>query len=140
MSASTEQLAQMRAVNTEVDAQPYDAIPSRDEGGDVWKDRPDGGTWVCRDYALLKAEKLQPLGFLPAAMTFIICWTETNERHGVLCVEIDGDDWILDSRMPDIYLRTQAPEPYRAEERQVPGTTDAVPLPADWFICRRLYT
>ena len=56
MSASTEQLAQMRAVNTEVDAQPYDAIPSRDEGGDVWKDRPDGGTWVCRDYALLKAE------------------------------------------------------------------------------------
>lgn len=124
-----EQRGQLQAVNIEVNAIPYDAVPSPSEADDnVWKDAPDGGSWVCRDYVLLKAEKLRAAGWPPLALTVVECWTETDEYHAVLAVEVEGEDWILDSRFPDIYPMRSPPAPYRWDRRQVAGTLEFTPV------------
>lgn len=120
-----DQEEQLRSVNAEVNAIPYSEVPQAGEGADVWKDTPDGGTWVCRDYVLLKSERLQALGWNTAAMSVVLCWTETNEYHAVLAVD-DGESspWILDSRFPLPYRMNAVPAAYRWDRRQIAGTSD----------------
>ena len=123
-----EQRAELAGVNTAVNAIPYDAIPSSGEGDNVWKDAPDGGTWVCRDYVLLKSEKLQALGWPQSSLAVVACWTETNEHHAVLAVDTDEGAVILDSRFPSVYPMASPPAAYRWESRQVVGTTEFEPI------------
>lgn len=128
--------ADLAAVNAEVDAIPYDALPARGEGADVWKDTPDGGDWVCRDYVLLKAERLQALGWPPASLSVVLCWTEpeppgsdTREYHAVLAVDMgDPSPAILDSRFPQVYPMAAPPADYRWDRRQLAGTTEFAPV------------
>ena len=98
-----EQLAQFAGVNAAVNRIPYDALPAPGEPADWWSDAPVAGrSWVCRDYVLMKADRLKALGWPAAALTVVLCWTETGDYHAVLAVAADGDSngdaIILDSR------------------------------------------
>lgn len=121
-------IAQMQAVNTQVNTVPFNAIPAVGEPDDLWKDMPDGGTWVCRDYVMLKAAKMRDLGWPAERLTVVICYTETNERHAVLAVEGDGETWIMDSRFDAPYPLDNPPAEYRWESRQVAGTVRFEPI------------
>lgn len=116
-------IAQMQAINIQVNAIPFNAIPAPNEADDVWKDMPDGGTWVCRDSVLLKASKMRDMGWAREALTVVLCYTETGERHAVLAVEGNGETWIMDSRFDLPYPIDSPPAAYRWESRQVAGTT-----------------
>ena len=122
------QTAQLADVNTGVNSLPYDAVPAPFEEPDVWKDAPNGGSWVCRDYVLKKSEMLQALGWPQSAMTVVTCWTETNEHHAVLAVDTDEGTMILDSRFPAVYPISSPPAAYRWESRQVVGTVEFQPV------------
>lgn len=120
-----DQRADLEEVNGEVNAIPYDAIAGASEGSNLWKDTPDGGSWVCRDYVLRKEMLLRQRGWSPLAMTVVECWTETEEHHAVLAVETgDPQPWILDSRFDRIYLMNEPPAAYRWERRQIPGSVE----------------
>lgn len=118
-----DQMAQLQGVNAQVNAVPYDAAPRVGEYAGVWKDTPDDGLWVCRCYVLDKEKLLRGLGWSASAMTVVECYTENDEYHAVLCVEADGEDWILDSRFPQVYRWDQAPAAYRWDRRQLAGST-----------------
>lgn len=116
------QLNRLQVLNIQVNAIPYVSLPKAGEGYDVWKDQPDGGTWECRDYVLVKMERLIAGGWPKADLSVILCYTETNEYHAVLGVEIAGETWILDSRTPQVYRWDQPIFAYRWVWRQVAGT------------------
>jgi len=131
MSVSMEQL---QAVNTKINQQPY-VYPSSTEQEDLWKDKPDGGSWVCRDYVLSKADELILLGVSKLNMNIILCWTEPcvpptdknnggREYHAVLLVY---GSYILDSRFDPIYTMTSNPHGYIWDKKQIPGTLNFVP-------------
>ena len=128
MSATQEQLSELRSINSAVNSIGYTDIASAHEPADVWKDTPDDGTWVCRDYSLAKKERLVQGGWSAALLTVVICWTEPEgdppfpELHAVLAAEFGDETWILDNRTPDIYRYDQEPYPYKWVKRQVPGT------------------
>lgn len=133
MPVTPEQLAQLRDINLAVNAIPYSALPAPTEGYDVWKDAPDGGTWECRDYVLLKAEKLQTLGWPQSAMTVVLCNTEPvdgqREYHAVLAVDAgQPQPMILDSRFPEPYRMDQCPVDYQWLSRQIAGTVEFAPV------------
>jgi predicted transglutaminase-like cysteine proteinase len=131
---SPEQLAQLRDVNTQVNAIPYDAIPGPEEPADYWHAAVEAGmSYVCRDYTLLKSEKLQALGWPQSAMTVVLCNTEivngAREYHAVLAVDTgDEQSTILDSRFPDPYRMDQCPADYQWLSRQVAGTVEFEPI------------
>lgn len=52
----------------------------------------------CEDYVLLKREKLIKLGFDPSELRIAICYTEYNEGHAVLTVDVLGTTYVLDNR------------------------------------------
>jgi predicted transglutaminase-like cysteine proteinase len=132
-----ERFAQLRQINSEVNAIPYQGVTGLTEPQDFWADSPvEGQSWVCRDYVLDKAKRLTEAGFDKAALTIILCWTEirpenNNQReyHAVLAVEDDPDTWILDSRFPDV-RKYQEPDPqgYVWDKRQVAGTIEFAPV------------
>lgn len=130
MPLTVERLAQLRAVNAEVNAIPYSAITRSDEGPDLWKDTPDGGGWYCRDYVLLKSERLRAAGWPESALTVLLCWTEPEgdppqpQYHAVLAVDCGDETWVLDSRFPDPYYYGLPPAGYRYDRRQIAGTTE----------------
>ena len=131
MPLTDEHRAQISQVNAEANAIPFDEVIGAHEPVDWWTDDPDAdGSFVCRDYVLLKAEKLQALGWNPHDMTVVLCWTEPvgeppqREYHAVLAVEVDGETWILDNRADDIYRWDQSPYDYQWDQRQVAGTTE----------------
>ena len=121
-------IAQMLAVNTQVNSIPFNAIPAPGEDNDVWKDTPDGGTWVCRDSVVLKASKMRDLGWAREALTVVTCYTETGERHAVLAVDGDGETWIMDSRFDQPYPFDSPPAAYRWESRQIAGSVHFAPI------------
>lgn len=125
-----DQLNQLQQVNTQVNEIPYSALPGPTEGGDVWKDTPDGGTWECRDYVLLKSEKLQALGWDPCLMSVILCWAETGEYHAVLGIadETTNETTILDSRFDSIYPMIKPPALYKWDRRQIAGSSEFMPV------------
>lgn len=131
MTATPEQLAQLRDVNTQANAIPYDDVQRLHEPADWWTDDPNaGGSFVCRDYVLLKAEHLRAFDWPASALTVVLCWTEpvgnpqARAYHAVLAAEAGGETWVLDNRADDIYRWDAPPYPYRWERRQVAGTTE----------------
>ena len=127
---SEAQRAELAAVNLAVNTIPYQALPAPDEPWDWWSDAPVAGhSWVCRDYVLAKAERLRRLGWPPAALSVVLCWTEAGEYHAVLAVELaGGEPLILDSRFDDIYPMARPPAGYRWDCRQIAGTTGFAPV------------
>lgn len=121
-----EQINQLEAVNAAVNAIPYDGTPRVGEDAAIWKDTPDDGLWVCRCYVLDKRKKLIELGWPPAALTVVECYTEApqNEYHAVLCVEVGGEDWLLDSRSGAVYRKDRPVFAYRWDRRQIAGSID----------------
>lgn len=124
---TAEQLAALNAMNTEVNSIPYQALPKIGDGVDRWKDQPDGGDWVCRDYCLNKAERAQDLGWPQSSLYVVLCNTEMvngqREYHAVQAID-DGEAYplILDSRQPYIYRLNRCPGDYEWLDRQVPLT------------------
>lgn len=136
-------IEQLTAINTEMNAIPYDAMLGSAETYDLWIDDPiPGDSWVCRDYVLRKGKALDAQGVDPDSMTIITCYTEPvtppanpddptsgREYHAVLSVKIDGTNYILDSRVEDgsVYEATQPQvEPYNYlwwKQQDPPGTT-----------------
>lgn len=126
----TEQL-QLSEVNREVNLVPYDALPGPGEEEDWWTNvLVPGNSFVCRDFVLMKADRLKALGWPASALTVVLCWTEpvgverTREYHAVLAVETgDAQPMILDSRFDRIYRMDEPLADYEWDRRQVAGTT-----------------
>lgn len=122
-----DQLAVLNEVNRQVNATPY--VPDNAAFGelpDTWKIEPDGKGFLCRDYALAKADALRRRGWPDALLSIVLCYVETGERHAVLGV-LAGDDTtgrvrvILDNRYDYIYEFDAPPPGYRYEGMQVAG-------------------
>lgn len=124
---TVEQQEALEAMNASVNAIPYDAIPKLSDGYDKWKDEPDGGEWVCKDYTLNKAERAQTMGWPQAELYAVLCNTEIvdgqREYHCVQAID-DGEPQplILDSRFPQVYRMNECPTDYEWLDRQVPLT------------------
>lgn len=131
-----EQFLQLQEVNYSINEWPTDINIGPNEPYDSYIDKPTiGHSFVCRDYVIAKAERLQELGWNPLYLTQINCYTEPVEKppapvyHAVLGVEIPGDQtWILDSRFAEPYPLNQPVKPYQWVERLIPGTTRFVPM------------
>jgi predicted transglutaminase-like cysteine proteinase len=131
-------LDDLQRINSEVNQIPYDTLIAPGESPYLVKDTPDGGDWVCRDYAVRKSIELQQLGMTENDYSLVICWTEltgpiTNsadphsgrERHEVLAVDLDGQLLIMDSRYERVGVWNDAPwTAYLWEHQQIVGTTD----------------
>jgi len=132
VSLTPEQQAQLQAINLEVNAIPYVEMPGKGEPPDWWNDQPVlGNSWVCRDYTLMKADKLKALGWPAGALTEMLCWSEpvgnppARGYHAVLAVDTgDPSPMILDSRFDDIYRKDAPPADYLWVWQQIPGTTE----------------
>jgi predicted transglutaminase-like cysteine proteinase len=115
MTALPEQLAQLRDVNTQANAIPYDAVQGAHEPADWWTDDPNADGSFVWD---------------AASLTVVLCFTEplgdppVRAYHAVLAVEAGGETWILDNRAGDIYRWDEPPYPYQWDRRQVAGTTE----------------
>ncbi len=108
MPITSAQVAQLTTINLEVNAIPYQALPGPGEEPDWWTDVPEAGdSWVCRDYVLMKADKLRAAGWPASSLTVVLCCTEPvgdpprREYHAVLAVQVEDETWILDSRIED---------------------------------------
>lgn len=132
MTASAEQLAQLRAINSQVNAIPYEALGA-DASADNWIDAPaPGQVWECRDYTVTKAKALREAGWPVADMGVVLCWIEpeppsagqppVRQYHAVLGCSAGGEVYILDNRYRDIYRWDQPPYDYLWAHQQVPGT------------------
>lgn len=136
MPLTGEQLDELRAVNTKVNATPYNGVQGIGEAYDMWTDKPiPGDSWECRDYALAKAEILRERGWNPLDLTIVLCNTEpvgeppARGYHAVLAVaEQGGAPFILDNRYGDIYLMDQPPYDYQWLDRQIAGTMQFRPI------------
>lgn len=127
---TVEQQEVLEAMNAEVNSIPFEALPKLGEGLDKWKDEPDGGSWVCKDFAMLKAERAQAMGWPQSSLYVVLCNTEPvasdgGQRgyHAVQAVD-DGEPYplILDSRFPQVYRRNECPADYEWLDQQVPLT------------------
>ncbi|HLX18482.1 MAG TPA: transglutaminase-like cysteine peptidase [Bradyrhizobium sp.] len=134
MTATPKQLAQLRAVNDQINAIPYQGLGA-DQTQDVWIDAPSPGMlWECRDYTIAKAKALREQGWPPADMGVVLCWTEPEppgagqppirQYHAVLGCNAGGEVWILDSRTADIYRWDQCPYDYLWAHQQIAGSTE----------------
>jgi predicted transglutaminase-like cysteine proteinase len=126
-----EQQTQLVDVNLQINALPYSDVIGKSEGVDDWFDTPptvaDPHSWVCRDYVLMKADRLRILGWPKADLTVVLTWTEPPDRgyHAVLAVETgDASPMILDSRFDEPYRMDAPPADYQWDRRQVAGTTE----------------
>jgi predicted transglutaminase-like cysteine proteinase len=137
MTATFEQLSCLEAVNDTVNDVPYVADnPIFAEAPDTWKFRPDGKSFVCRDYTLAKAHELIAGGWPKLDLSEVLCYTEPvdgfpdGEYHAVLAAEASGETWILDNRASAIYRWDEPPFPYRWALRQVAGTDEFLDISA----------
>jgi predicted transglutaminase-like cysteine proteinase len=134
MTATAQQLAQLRAINNRVNAIPYQGL-GVDQAADNWIDAPaTGEVWECRDYTVAKAKALREAGWPVADMFVVLCWIEAEppapgrapvrQYHAVLGCRAGGDIYILDNRTPDIYDWRSPPFPYLWAHQQIPGTVE----------------
>lgn len=131
-------LADLQRINTEVNQIPYNALLRSGEDPYIVKDTPDGGNWVCRDYAVRKCIEIEALGVLQSDCSLVICWTEPvmpvtdlsdptsgRERHEVLAVHLDNQMLIMDSRFDQVDVWNVAPwTGYYWEHQQLAGTLE----------------
>ena len=124
-------LSDLQRINTTVNQIPYVELAAPGEADDLVKDTPNGGSWVCRDYAVRKSIQLQQLGMTNADYTLVICWTEPEGdppqrgRHEVLAVKLGGKTYIMDSRYDQVGLWDADPwTAYQWEHQQIAGTLD----------------
>jgi predicted transglutaminase-like cysteine proteinase len=125
-------LDDLQALNSEVNVIPYVPGMGPTEPVDYWTYKPEAGkSWVCRDFVEDKADQLRQRGVDPLTLTILLLWTEPvlpppNEReyHAILCVQLEGQNWLLDSRFTDIYQMDDPPVDYRYDRQQIPGTVD----------------
>lgn len=123
MPATTEQLAQLTAVNNRINANPYVADNARfGELPDTWKVKPDGKGFLCRDYSGAKEAELETEGWPYETLTLDLCYDELGDYHCVLSADAGGETWVLDNRVDRIYRWDEPPYPYRWALRQVAGT------------------
>lgn len=133
MTATPAQINQLRQVNTQGNAIPYNATPGTGEPPEWWSNEYNPAwSWVCRDYVEYKAQQLRSAGWPVAGLLTVLTWTEVindpndqwggREMHAVLRVAANDDIYILDSRAPDIYKPEMPPFDYRWEKEQVAGT------------------
>jgi predicted transglutaminase-like cysteine proteinase len=136
MTATPEQIAELQAVNAQVNAIPYRSAPGQGEPPDWWSDTFNPAwSFVCRDYVEDKAEALRSRGWPVADLLTVLTWTEVvgdpsdqwggRQYHCVLRVNAGGDIYILDSRVQDpaqIYLASESVYDYRWDREQVAGT------------------
>ena len=124
---TVDQEEDLEAMNAEVNAIPYSALPKLGEGYDKWKDEPDDGTFECKDYTLVKAERAQALGWPQSSLYAVLCNTEPvdgqRQYHCVQAID-DGEPQplILDSRFPQVYRMKSGPADYEWLDQQVPLT------------------
>lgn len=124
MTASPEQLAQLQAINDQINAIDYVANPSAD-AQDLWVDTPGIGTgYECRDYVLGKAKLLRQQGWPVSDMSVVLCNDELGDYHAVLGCRAGGDIMILDNRAPAVYLWSAPPYKYTWLHIQIPGTDE----------------
>ena len=136
MTATAQQLAQLRAVNSQVNAIPYQGL-GVDQAVDNWIDAPaPGEVWLCRDYTVAKAKALREAGWPLSDLFIVLCWIEpepppgnprgapVRQYHAVLGCRAGGDIYILDNRTPDIYDWRSPPFPYLWAHQQIPGTVE----------------
>ena len=124
MPASQQQIILLSAVNEQINAIPYDAVPKAGEEADTWIDAPDGGEWECRDYTIAKAKDLRNRGWPVSDMSVVLCNDELGEYHAVLACNAGGDIYVLDNRTPGIYLWNEPVYAYTWLHQQIPGSTD----------------
>jgi predicted transglutaminase-like cysteine proteinase len=123
------QLAFLNAINSQVNALPYEAVQS-DDAGDVWIDQPQPGhSFECRDYTLMKARLMREQGWDELLMGIVLLNIEppTRELHAVQFAKTDGGIYILDNRVIDpsrVYLWTEPVFDYQWLHQQQPGQLD----------------
>lgn len=119
-----DQLAQLQAVNDDVNDVPYVAATGADEPYDEWIDAPEAGwSWECRDYAIRKAKLLHEQGWSTELIHNILCYDELGEFHSVCGVDDGTEEWILDNRAQQVYRMSAPPYAYKWAWKQAAGTT-----------------
>jgi len=78
---------------------------------DYWEVAKDFGD--CEDLMLAKRNNLHELGYDFGALRPMICKTEGDIWHAVLCLVTDLGDYILDNRYPMIMPWTRLPYHWR---------------------------
>lgn len=119
-------MAKLATVNAEVNRLPYRSDATLYGRPDFWTDIEAAGAGDCEDYALAKRARLLAAGWPPSAVRLATCWTERDEYHAVLTVDLQGaegaETWVLDNR----FGRVQAAADlvrigYRWDRRQAPA-------------------
>jgi predicted transglutaminase-like cysteine proteinase len=101
-----------QSVNTSV--QP---VPDRIHRGrpNVWAFAEDG-RGDCKDYVLVKRQKLIEAGLPPESLLVTIVWTPHENGHAVLIARTDRGDFVLDNLSPTVVIWSDTP--YQYVERQ----------------------
>jgi len=94
-------MAELEAVNAEVNALPYVADPTRWGADEFWAEIDQAGG-DCEDFSIAKRNRLLALGFPAKPLRLATCQTETGEGHAVLTVDTDQGTLVLDNRFPAV--------------------------------------
>lgn len=113
------QLDILTEVNNKHNLEPF--VPNGAVGDhledDLYKDTPDGGSWVCKDYSLAKTlDLIDNYHWDKTTLSYLKCWTEPvvpptsqnnggREYHMVVCAIVDNVKYILDNRVPYVYRK-----------------------------------
>ena len=81
----------LNAVNSRVNELPYDFCVA-----ELWNVPTDHA--ACSNYAVEKMHRLIDLGWPKESLRLACCYVETGEYHAVLCVDWEGQTWVLDNR------------------------------------------
>lgn len=92
-------LADLNAVNSEVNSLPYLSDAERYGNIEFWTQIDDGGG-DCEDFAIAKLRRLVAMGWPIERLRLACCFTETGEYHAVLIASADEGDYMLDNRKP----------------------------------------
>ena len=110
----TMNLDDLKRINTEINALPYDFHVE-----ELWE-MPKDNHAACSNYAVAKYRRLIEQGWAFNTLRLACCYVETGEYHAVLCVDYEGQTWVLDNRHP--YPMEYDMLPYKFHKVQVAGT------------------
>jgi predicted transglutaminase-like cysteine proteinase len=81
----------------------------------LWSYAEDG-RGDCKDYVLVKRQKLIEAGLPREALLITIVWTSQEQGHAVLIARTDRGDFVLDNLLPNVMLWSDTD--YQFVERQ----------------------